>query len=281
MIAEATGEHDPPNSHRERLLAIAAGQAEADGLISVRGDIHENDAFIDGYCSGILNDLSEACRVAFELSRWRTNADSPHRPYGSLGPQFSVDEGANWSPLPARMFIEVQVPSGLPLTAETAAVVQELLDGSSTEPLAHNLLREALDVAFANPRSSLVIGVAAAEVGFKQLAVALVPGAAWLLDQAQSPPLPRMLAEFLPLLPAHEHIAGEVLAPPKYVRTLVHDGVEKRNRVAHAGRAPINSDALDELLVAIQDLLYLFDYYAGHAWALDNTSGRFRSQLGT
>ncbi len=37
MTAEATGEHDPPESHRERLLAIAAAQPEGHGLISARG----------------------------------------------------------------------------------------------------------------------------------------------------------------------------------------------------------------------------------------------------
>jgi len=45
-------------------------------------------------------------------------------------------------------------------------------------------------------RSALVIGVAAAEVGFKRLVGSLVPQAQWLMDEVQTPSLAKMLASF-------------------------------------------------------------------------------------
>lgn len=62
------------------------------------------------------------------------------------------------------------------------AAVADLVTCSQREPVAHELWREAWNLRHANPRSSLVIGVAAAEVGLKQLIAALVPDAASLVE---------------------------------------------------------------------------------------------------
>jgi hypothetical protein len=57
------------------------------------------------------------------------------------------------------------------------AAVAELVTSSEREPVAHELWREAWNLRHPNLRSSLVIGVAAAEVGLKQLIATLVPRA--------------------------------------------------------------------------------------------------------
>lgn len=47
-----------------------------------------------------------------------------------------------------------------------------------------------------NPRSSLVLAVVAAEVGFKQFASKVFPDAGWVLEKLSSPPLDTMLQAF-------------------------------------------------------------------------------------
>ena len=69
------------------------------------------------------------------------------------------------------------------------------------EPLAHQLLREAWNLRHTNPRISVVIGVAAAEVGMKQLVAMLVPHARWLVEELPSPPLVPMMRHYLAELP--------------------------------------------------------------------------------
>lgn len=225
-------------------------------------------------------ELRAAGRSAFERLRWRVRADSPHRPYRALASEFSFD-GVDWVLLPGRPSANVSLARSIHLTAESAAVVQELVDSGATEPLAHQLLREAIDVCSGNPRSATVVAVAAVETGIKHLIEELVPHASWLALNVPSPPLDRMLKGYLPLLPAREDFDGVVHPPPKYAQRQVRWAIEQRNLVAHRGEGSAQVHELHDVLTTLRDLLYLFDFYAGHRWALDQLSDRFRSELGT
>jgi len=119
----------------------------------------------------------------------------------------------------------------------------------------------------------------------------LVPSVEWLATNAPTPPLARMFAEFLPMLPARCHIDGHVKTPPKEVLDSIKKGVNIRNQVAHAGNVDpsvddveeilvaISVDDVEEILVAISDVLWLLDYYSGHEWALAFMRPNTRSQL--
>jgi hypothetical protein len=232
------------------------------------------------FAGEINSNLSAACRRCIELLRWRTRADAPHQPYASLGTQWSSD-GIEWHQLATRGYITGRVMSGLALTADTAMKVQALLDENVVEPIAHKLLREARDGGATNPRSAIVISIAAVETGFKQLVADLVPDATWLVETVPSPPVMKMLKDYLPLLPVRAKIDGQTHPPPKYVRTLLTRAVEERNLVSHLGSGELDPKTLQKTLDAIEDTLYLLDYYAGQMWALDETSDQFREALGT
>ncbi len=236
------------------------------------------------YCAQLSSELSGHCRRVVELTRWRWRSDSSHSPYAHVGSEFSSD-GVRWRQLPGRMNAHARLGRGLVLNDIAATSVQELLDAVVSEPVAHQLLREAKDVAYSHPRSAVVIGVAAVESGFKHLVADLVPDAAWLAENVPSPPVVRMLREYLPTLPVRLKIDGTVHGPPKYVRALLTSAVEERNRVTHTGRGQIDGpaayDQLHDALAAIQDSLYLFDHYSGHAWALAEVGEKFRGALGT
>jgi hypothetical protein len=145
--------------------------------------------------------------------------------------------------------------------------------------LAQELFQEAWGQRDANPRSALVMGIAAAETGVKHLISTLVPAAAWLVENTQSPPLIRMLEEYLPLLPTRLRIKGKVLPPPKWLIAEIKKGVNLRNKIVHGHKIELKSDALLEILKAVHDLLYLFDLYAGHEWAAQRLSVRMCSSL--
>lgn len=231
---------------------------------------------------GTATSLAIATRMrrAFELVRWRSNATVPNHPFEYVGAEFSVDGGASWIRLPLKARAAVRRPAALLFDEDAAVSLRSLAANAVDEPVAHHLLREAFDVAGANPRSAIVIGVAAIEAGFKHLVEKLLPASAWLVEKMPSPPVTKMLAEFMPTLPAVLTFDGIVHPPPKYARRLIADAVEERNRVAHTGSAGMNAKALASTLECFRDLLYLFDYYAGHAWALSHLSSSFRSALG-
>jgi hypothetical protein len=154
--------------------------------------------------------------------------------------------------------------------------VAELIAASATQPLAHEMWREAWNLRLTSPRSSLVVGVAAAEVGFKHLVALLVPPAASLVEYIPSPPLEKMIRKVLPNLPLRSGIAPD-RACPQHLRKQLLAAVEARNLVVHSGTMP--SVDLRSTLLDTRDLLYLLDLHAGHAWAEDLLSKQTRDAL--
>ncbi len=132
--------------------------------------------------------LEDAATKALKLLRWYCGSSEGHNPMGaSKGLAYSSD-AMHWRKLPRT--ISANITFGIPelmMTAEVATSVADLWRRGSQQPLAHELFREAAEQQSENPRSCLILGVAAAEVGFKQLVGSLVPDAKWLADNAPSP----------------------------------------------------------------------------------------------
>jgi hypothetical protein len=158
--------------------------------------------------------------------------------------------------------------------------VVALAEGKMNEPLAHALYREAWEQRMSNPRSALVLGMVAAEVGFKQCVGELLPEARWLVDNVPSPPIVSMIKNYLPLLPTKLKINGAVVPPPKEITRSLQQGVEARNRTVHVGASPPDGVELKELLLSVRDLLYILNYYCGFDWALTNVRPEIRKELG-
>lgn len=156
------------------------------------------------------------------------------------------------------------------------ASIAELVTSSQREPVAHELWREAWNLRHPNPRSSLVIGVAAAEVGIKQLIAAMVPGAKSLVENIPSPSLDVMMRKILPDLPIKADVEPSRRVP-RYLRIAVITAVEDRNRVVHLGAMP--SGDLRKTLIAIREFLYMLDMYSGQLWAEALLTEKTRSAL--
>ncbi len=106
-------------------------------------------------------------------------------------------------------------------------------------------MREADENRRNNPRSSLILGVATAEAGFKQFASNSFPDTAWLLE-LPSPPLVEMLQKF-----AREQlklrINGKIPAVPDSIIDELKMVVIFRNKVIHSGVARLNPETRDSL----------------------------------
>ena len=138
--------------------------------------------------------------------------------------------------------------------------------------MGHELFCEAWVQRKANPRSALVIGIAAAETAFKECVLNLNPQARWLVENWQSPPLIKMLQEFLITLPVKQKVRGKVMPPPQNIIEILRKGNRMRNDLVHGKKSSVKEDSLEEILRAIRDLLYLLDYYSGFTWAFNNIS---------
>ncbi len=201
--------------------------------------------------------------------RWRMNLSDSQGEIAFSKLEWSKDK-VFWSRV-EYLFAQPEVHIHFQLDA--SGVPQEELGSlvmmSNTEPIYHELFRESWGLLYSNPRSSIVIGIAAAEVAMKECVGELIPDSRWLVEESPSPPLVAMIKNYLPLLPAKNRFNDEVLSPPKSIRRDIEEGVKLRNKVVHVGRQTPSDGRLKEILLSVKDFLWLIDYYRGYTWSLD------------
>jgi hypothetical protein len=210
--------------------------------------------------------------------RWRLHLKGKHNPFGHKAFEWSFD-GEHWNHMPSSFSITSWITRALRVSDAIRREIETLVIAGGDEPIGHKLYREAYEQRFENPRSALVIGIAAAEVGFKQCVVSLLPDTEWLVDNAPSPPLVKMLLEYLPRLPAKCRINDKVIPPPPKIIEQLKKGITLRNAIVHIGSKKITGFTIEEILLAVQDLLWLLDYYRGVSWAIDWVRDETKKEL--
>jgi hypothetical protein len=239
------------------------------------------DPFKD-FTSQIHHKLADSVRRTARIIRWRWAMNIQHEPIKStLGVYWSFDN-ESWFPLRRELyFIGGHFEFYFHPSARMRSEMESLIKAGNNEPVGHELFLEAWELRKSNPRSALIIGMSAAEVGFKQCIGKLVPDAEWLATNAPTPPLDKMLSNYLPGLPAKLRIEGRVLKPSRTIRSAIRKGIEARNSTVHVGSEAPRWDDLEALLLSIRDFLYLLDYYCGFEWALEYIRDEVRAEMVT
>jgi hypothetical protein len=221
-------------------------------------------AEVQDFMSGVYRTLYEWASRVWRLLRWRSGAIGSHELFQTiLASEWSRDGQPSGYKLPVKGYVgagDWMIPR---LDTPVVYSVQRLLTNGIMEPTSEELLREAWAASMANPRAGLLLAVAAAEVGFKELVIDLVPEARWLTLNVQSPPLVRLLSNFLPELPVRQGVAAP---PPRELRRIVQKAVEARNDLAHQGEFDQLDVNLYEVLDVVLSLLHQFAYYRGFIW---------------
>jgi hypothetical protein len=272
-VAETSEE--PTNTEiASELNAAVAGSL--DGKWAMMKDVSPPTMeFVDS----ILGDLQKLIRRTVSVFRWREGlAEGPHNPFQKPQGFYSMDDG-EWREVSLVRSIKIRfgIATG-PRTPpnEICSEVVRLVDAAIEESLGHQLFREAWHERDTNPRSSLVLGVAAAEVGLKKLIGSLLPKASWLVDELQTPSLSKMIRKYLPTLPVRVQFTGKTICPPKDLVTKLERAVEYRNKLVHAGKAPPHLMELEDMLRAVNDFLWICDLYEGYVWAGRHVSAETR-----
>jgi hypothetical protein len=296
IFCTVVGEQEPSEEIRTMFDSLAQhklppGSQKPDkwtDYIDEEGNVSEKYAIpfellpetFQSFSRQVQKELSDFMRKSIRVLRWRYALSGHHNPVQSvmLPHKWSLD-GENWESLPSETFVEVGHIGRLRVTDEVHREVVTYVEGNITEPLAHELYREAWQQRSDNPRSALILAIVAAEVGFKQCVSTLVPDARWLVENVPSPPIFTMVKNYLPLLPTKLKINDAVKPPPKEIIRILQQGVEKRNKTIHVGAIPPTGEELKELLLAVRDLLYILDYYCGFDWALNNIRDEIREAL--
>jgi hypothetical protein len=248
-VATATCQRELPARHH--------AEAASSGILSVKREV----------VGQVHHDMQEIILHTLRLSRWRANNS-----FGRLNPiqlaaEFSWSlDGTEWKPVADNVRLKIELHLLPKWTKDTADFVAIEVLGELDEPLGHQLLREAAVNRKANLRSSLVLAVVAAEVGFKQFASKAFPDTDWILEKLPSPPLVIMLRVF-PWSKLSARINGKVPVIPDSIESELKKAVQLRNQIVHAGLVELKVETVNSVLAAVRDLLYFLDALQGQTWA--------------
>jgi hypothetical protein len=120
------------------------------------------------------------------------------------------------------------------------------------EPIYHELFRDAINLINLSPRSSLVISVSSLEVCIKHFLIKKIKSADWLIDNLQSPPVEKILYDFLPQLGLD---TSSIIDDKETVRNLISE----RNNLVHKGTYTLSTQKLQDRIKVINKVIYLLE----------------------
>ena len=260
--------------------------------------IDENGIFAKGYhpkrylcphdiCELIQNIEKELIIKSdhfLKILRWRQGFDGPANIIETQNLYWKTgDSGYPLAPSsggPGTIY-RSSTPQGIQWNDEDDNDLQELYSiDNASEPLSHTLLREGISLSDESPKSAILIIFAALETAVKMHISFMAPDTSWLLEKTPSPPIFKLLRDYIPLI--HES-RGETIAYWDKVKPSfknVSKLVELRNKVAHTGQIPDGFESVQTYIVLVSDMLYMLDVLAGHQWAKSHISHELRKSLG-
>jgi hypothetical protein len=176
-----------------------------------------------------------------------------------------------------RISIETQPPP-VALPTNGLEFIRDYAQRSLSSPIADEIMREAFGLMDSNPRAAVVLAVSAVEARFRSLVADLVPDAAYLVEQLQTPPLEQLLVNYLPTLPFNTDVRPG-FAIPTELRKQFSKAVSLRNKLVHRGAAAPSVGQTADALESAAELVRLFDYLSGQSWAIEWVSQETRKAI--
>jgi hypothetical protein len=226
----------------------------------------------------VFRQLGTHLKASIAILIWRYGiTDGPMNSFSNWSESVSLD-GTAWRGISNLRGIKIAflIPPRK-IGASALHEASRLHSEGAEPPLGLQLLIEAWNQRTRYPRSALVIGVTAAEIALKQLIGELAPDARWLADNLPSPPIFNIARDYIPRLKVKARLKGKALQLPKSLLKRLTEAVELRNKVIHKGAEPPKPEKLKEILVAMEDLVWICDLYTGHTWAWEHVSYETKS----
>lgn len=265
--------------YRNDRLAVGADGLFLEGF---RPYLEECPLGIQSLIDDVELKLSEVALRFLHLIRWQQGVDfdskiiSRKSLFWNTGePEYHIVPSRSQAPF------EVGMAKGLEWEERDQGAIAELWAGKSfEEPLGHRLIRSAASLFDDSPEGALLILATALESGVKSHVCFLEPGNRWLLEKAPSPPISRILSEYLPKLYKQKCPNAPSFDKIKPWLDEVKEIFNKRNVTAHTGAKPVLSKPFDHYIEKASDVLYLLDVIEGHEWAKQRLSAELCMALG-
>ncbi len=230
------------------------------------------------YILKIKNELSSSIKDLIGSIRWYYNLSGHHNPYSHRGFYWSRNQ-EYWHQFPSSITATfLGSTDTLHFKNETKPIIIDLVNKGVGEPIYHGIFREAWLQRLNNPRSSIIIGMSAAEICIKSSIISLVPDTEWIVKRLIVPPINTILDEYWKKLPVKNKINNKTNIPANLINS-IKEGSRIRNKVVHIGAKPPQAKEIGSILEDIKDLLYLLDYYCGYDFAINHIRKKTLDEL--
>ncbi|WP_461325214.1 hypothetical protein [Bradyrhizobium diazoefficiens] len=224
---------------------------------------------LQAICQRALKELQQDTTRLIKLLMWFFNTSHAHEPvqhaslycntrgktYYAIGQNHS--SGGDWR-------------NDLVWNATNSEGFSSVWKSRSDESLAHELFREAGSLIHSAPRSALLMLATALEAGVKTYISEREPITQWLLTETQSPPILKVLRDFIPTLTPAISASLDSWSALRSLFGRLTKLIEARNRLTHRGTWDLELESLIEFREDVSDILYILDYLRGAEWARNN-----------
>lgn len=114
-----------------------------------------------------------------------------------------------------------------------------------------------------NPETAIVLAVESVEVALKTCIAHLDDKTKWLMDNVPSPPLEKILKEYLPLLV----FPNAPAIPNELINNSLKKAVCARNRIVHLGSYKADKEKIEKWLTDLGRIIAYLECYMGCEWA--------------
>lgn len=270
-LYEAISATEVPDTIDPETLSLSEDMWNRSPFPVFRSDV---PAFLTTAIAEVEREIKRVVSQVVGLTRWRCNRPGPVELH-SLGPHEWSMDGSNWSPNVCRPASSLHAAGpDLVLSQARLADIEELLQNDKEEPVYQSLLREAESLLESNPRSAIAIGTTAAEVAIKALVSKLAPQTGWLIENLPSPPIVKIVKEYLPQLLSSD--------APQFDEQLIQElttAVSLRNKLVHGGNTSLEISKARSTFIVLRDIVWLCDYFSGATWAANRVSSRVRTSM--
>ena len=286
------------NGYNQNVMTSVAAGVKLPYIINGRTVIYDDGRFettdhprrhlcpeeIQNLLESVETELASHMDRFLYLLRWRQDFDSESRLVDHRALYWRTKQGV-YPIAPMKggpRTITMLAMLGLQWGDENESELRELWSTDRLiEPLGHTLLHEAGSLAEESPRSAILILTAAIETAVKMHLSTAAPDTAWLMEEIQSPPVFKILRDYIPSVHESRGVDMSYWAKllPLFKKT--QKLIEVRNKVAHTGRIPEDAGPIRAYLYLASDIIYLLDVLDGHAWEKQRLSQPIRCLLYT
>jgi hypothetical protein len=266
-VLRADGANDPTKT---TLVCEGLGERKVEDAVEAAFQRFRIGALLDAtnrtFFNTVLSDFYDYMYKTVMALRWRRFImDGPIIQFRNGKEAYSFD-GAVWQeasrPVASLVWAFGDPYPKAKVDATLCKEVVALVEQGASESLERQLFREAWNLRGSFPKAALVIGVAGAEIGFRRLVGKAVGRT----------PITKLLKTHWPHPQSIPTINGIQITASRVLLETLLVGIRARNEVVHnGGAAPIPSE-LREILWNIGQLLWIWDFYLGHVWALEHLS---------